>query len=88
MPRFSEDRNEEPVSPMFGVFDKQGNADFSMPPQSQKNAPATPRRRKGEQNADKNPEWTQGLRQLYNSVVEEPLPDNFKELLAQLNKGG
>lgn len=33
------------------------------------------------------PEWSKGLKQLYDSVVEEPLPDTFKDLLAQLNKG-
>ncbi len=31
------------------------------------------------------PEWTSGLKKLYNSVVDEPLPDSFKNLLAQLD---
>jgi len=31
------------------------------------------------------PEWTNGLRQLYDSVVDEPLPDSFKDLLAKLD---
>jgi hypothetical protein len=31
------------------------------------------------------PEWTSGLKQLYDSVVEEPLPDAFKDLLAKLD---
>jgi len=31
------------------------------------------------------PEWANGLRQLYDSVVEEPLPDSFKDLLARLD---
>lgn len=35
--------------------------------------------------AGKKPEWANGLRQLYDSVVEEPLPDSFKDLLAQLD---
>lgn len=34
------------------------------------------------------PDWTQGLRQLYNSVVEEPLPDSFAKLLDQLDSTG
>lgn len=34
------------------------------------------------------PDWTQGLRQLYNSVVEEPLPDSFAKLLDQLDSAG
>lgn len=31
------------------------------------------------------PEWTNGLRRLYDSVVEEPLPDSFTDLLSQLD---
>jgi len=34
----------------------------------------------------KTPEWTQSLRQLYDSVVEEPLPESFKTLLEKLDK--
>lgn len=33
-----------------------------------------------------NPEWANGLRQLYDSVVDEPLPDSFKDLLSELDK--
>lgn len=33
----------------------------------------------------KNPEWASGLRRLYDSVVEEPLPDSFSKLLDQLD---
>ena len=31
------------------------------------------------------PEWATGLRQLYDSVVDEDIPDQFKELLSQLD---
>lgn len=31
------------------------------------------------------PDWADGLRQLYDSVVDEPLPDSFKDLLSQLD---
>jgi len=31
------------------------------------------------------PDWSHGLRQLYDSVVEEDLPDSFKELLDKLD---
>jgi hypothetical protein len=31
------------------------------------------------------PGWAYGLRQLYDSVVEEPLPDSFKDLLSKLD---
>lgn len=32
------------------------------------------------------PEWADGLKQLYDSVVEEALPDSFKDLLDRLDK--
>lgn len=32
------------------------------------------------------PGWTNGLRQLYDKVVEEDLPDSFHDLLARLDK--
>ncbi len=31
------------------------------------------------------PQWANGLRQLYDSVVEEDLPDQFKDLLSRLD---
>lgn len=31
------------------------------------------------------PEWADGLKQLYDSVVEEDLPDSFKDLLDRLD---
>lgn len=34
----------------------------------------------------KRPEWAAGLRQLYDSVVEEPLPESFNDLLSKLDK--
>ncbi|WP_143084864.1 NepR family anti-sigma factor [Novosphingobium sp. CF614] len=34
---------------------------------------------------DGEPGWAGGLRKLYNSVVEEPLPDSFKDLLKKLD---
>lgn len=33
------------------------------------------------------PGWTNGLRQLYDQVVDEELPDSFRDLLARLDKG-
>ncbi|MEQ5787587.1 hypothetical protein J3454_06760 [Erythrobacter sp. NFXS35] len=32
------------------------------------------------------PEWADGLKQLYDSVVEEDLPDSFKDLIARLDE--
>ena len=31
------------------------------------------------------PDWANGLRQLYESVVDEPIPDTFKDLLSKLD---
>ncbi len=31
------------------------------------------------------PGWTAGLRQLYDEVVEEDLPDSFRDLLSKLD---
>lgn len=32
------------------------------------------------------PDWADGLKQLYDAVVEEDLPDQFLDLLAQLDE--
>jgi len=32
------------------------------------------------------PEWAQGLRHLYDSVVNEPLPDSFADLISKLDE--
>lgn len=34
----------------------------------------------------RHPEWAVGLRQLYDSVVEEPLPDSFSDLLSKFDE--
>lgn len=31
------------------------------------------------------PEWADGLKQLYDSVVNEPLPDSFADLISKLD---
>lgn len=33
----------------------------------------------------RDPEWAAGLKRLYDSVVEEPIPDAFKDLLKKLD---
>lgn len=33
------------------------------------------------------PGWANGLRQLYDSVVEEEIPDSFRDLLSKLDDG-
>ncbi len=42
-------------------------------------------RRKRETGRSDKPQWANGLRQLYDSVVEEDLPDQFKDLLSKLD---
>ena len=37
--------------------------------------------------ARRDPEWASGLKQLYDSVIDEPLPDAFKDLLSKLDDG-
>ncbi len=32
------------------------------------------------------PDWTSSLKRLYDSVLDEPLPDTFKDLLSQLDE--
>ncbi len=32
------------------------------------------------------PDWADGLRRLYDSVVDEPIPDSFQDLLSELDK--
>jgi len=34
----------------------------------------------------KEPGWADGLKQLYNSVLHEPLPDSFDDLLKKLDR--
>lgn len=41
--------------------------------------------RKRETKPSNKPQWANGLRQLYDSVVEEDLPDQFKDLLSKLD---
>lgn len=33
----------------------------------------------------RDPEWTASLKQLYDSVLDEPIPDSFKDLLSRLD---
>ncbi|MXO91817.1 NepR family anti-sigma factor [Pontixanthobacter aquaemixtae] len=39
----------------------------------------------GTKNAKSEPAWANGLREIYDSVVDEPLPDSFADLLAKLD---
>ncbi|MBW8783783.1 MAG: hypothetical protein JF593_03965 [Novosphingobium sp.] len=46
-----------------------------------------PSRSPGRGKTQRHPDWAKGLRQLYDSVVEEPLPESFADLLAKLDAG-
>ena len=41
---------------------------------------------KGGQKAGQKPGWADGLKQLYDSVVSEPLPSSFDDLLKKLDQ--
>ncbi|MFC4194457.1 NepR family anti-sigma factor [Novosphingobium lubricantis] len=49
----------------------------------EKNMIAGQSRRESEKSSQ--PDWADGLKSLYNAVVEEPLPDSFAQLLAKLD---
>jgi hypothetical protein len=40
---------------------------------------------RNERRRQASPDWASGLRRLYDSVVEEPLPDSFSKLLEDLD---
>jgi hypothetical protein len=57
---------------------------------SQQKPPKGPERLPGlppETRRDGEPGWAVGLRKLYNSVVDEPLPTSFDDLLKKLDDG-
>ena len=57
----------------------------SETPKNPQRAPAGgPPAPSGASDKAKDPDWANGLKQLYDSVVEEPLPDSFQDLLDQL----
>lgn len=53
--------------------------------QDKANRPMRTTQREGKRSK---PEWADGLRQLYDSVVNEPLPDSFADLLSKLDETG
>ena len=42
---------------------------------------------KGKGKPKRGPDWASGLKQLYDTVVDEPIPDAFKDLLSRLDDG-
>lgn len=51
-----------------------------------KNVASSPHKSVAGKGAD--PEWTSSLKRLYDSVVDEPLPDSFNDLLSKLDQDG
>ncbi|MBN8830560.1 MAG: hypothetical protein J0G94_08005 [Sphingomonadales bacterium] len=48
--------------------------------------PESPRGKAAERKARAKPVWAEGLRRMYDEVVEEQLPDDFAELLKKLDQ--
>ncbi len=61
-----------------------GNTEFMSSSRDEKNKAAKPQDGSGCKPQD--PEWASGLKKLYDSVVDEPLPDSFKDLLSKLDE--
>ena len=49
-----------------------------------KHAPEPPKREGGDDMSK--PQWADSLRNMYDSVVDEPIPDSFKDLLDQFDE--
>lgn len=62
--------------------------EFRLMAESRKQGSAGKPPRGAARRADKSPEWADGLRKLYDFVVEEPLPDSFDDLLKKLDQAG
>jgi hypothetical protein len=58
---------------------------LSQPPRMD-DGKRTPGRSSKDPETAREPGWAEGLRQLYNSVVHEPLPDSFDDLLKKLDR--
>lgn len=50
-----------------------------------KEKPMNPGQQRRKSGKPRNPEWADGLKRLYDSVVDEPLPDSFAQLLDKLD---
>jgi hypothetical protein len=48
--------------------------------------PAKPAK-KGKDGRKKDADWAAGLKQLYDNVAEEPIPDHLQSLLSKLDDG-
>ena len=56
---------------------------------TEKKSETDPSSSEGEKTSDREneaPAWAEGLKELYDSVVDEPLPDSFLELLEKFDE--
>jgi hypothetical protein len=65
---------------------KGGVSDTAMTETKKGGRGASPKAKPGAHRQSQMPGWTNGLRQLYDQVVDEELPDSFRDLLARLDK--
>lgn len=71
---------------MSGHYRKEGRILNTMTAHSPSEGKPVPGRGREASSDERNrPDWANGLRRLYDSVVEEELPDSFKDLLSQLD---
>ncbi|GEM_PF-1236428 len=84
----SVNNNDEPGS-VKTVSDKNSPGNQTAPQEmtaTSENGVSSGRKSAGKADRQE-PEWASGLKQLYNSVVDEPIPDMFTDLLAKLDDG-
>ena len=55
--------------------------------EKEKRADSATQRKPGEGKEAEKPDWAEGLKKFYDSVVDEPLPDELSKLLAQFEDG-
>ena len=66
-------------SQLDNLMNRGSNRDMSSNPES-------PRDKAAERKARAKPVWAEGLRRMYDEVVDEQLPDDFVDLLKKLDQ--
>ena len=69
----------------FGFEHRQGVAVLEMTEKRMRDVKKKDDETERQKKPEKRPDWASGLRQLYDSVVEEPLPDSFNDLLSKFD---
>ncbi len=68
-----------------GVAEGAGKPEHRAGSETGAGGPEGPEGPEGKVRSKAKPEWAGGLRQLYDSVLDEPLPDTFRDLLSRLD---